>query len=105
MDERGLDLLIGDLRRIQLRRGVRVVSISPGVVDTPILPDFRASMGDAAIDAATAEAGRLAKPDDIAPVIAFLLSAEARWVSGVDLRVDGGLVGGRLAIAQAAPAT
>ncbi|HVW32695.1 MAG TPA: coniferyl-alcohol dehydrogenase [Acidimicrobiia bacterium] len=77
--------------------GVRCVSVSPGVVDTPILPDFRASMGDAAIDAATAEAGRLADPDDIAPVIAFLLSADAGWVNGVDLRVDGGLVGGRLA--------
>ncbi|MEW6472036.1 MAG: coniferyl-alcohol dehydrogenase [Actinomycetota bacterium] len=80
------------------RRGVRVVSVSPGVVDTPILPDFRASMGDDAIDAATAEAGRLAEPHDIAPVIAFLLSPDARWVNGVDLRVDGGLVGGRLAL-------
>jgi NAD(P)-dependent dehydrogenase (short-subunit alcohol dehydrogenase family) len=80
------------------RRRVRVVSVSPGVVDTPILPDFRASMGDEAIDAATAEAGRLAEPDDIAPVIAFLLSAGAQWVNGVDLRVDGGLVGGRLAL-------
>ena len=81
--------------------GVRVVSVSPGVVDTPILPDFRASMGDAAIDSATAEAGRLAEPDDIAPVIAFLLSDGARWVNGVDVRVDGGLVGGRLAIPAA----
>jgi len=80
------------------RQGVRVVSVSPGVVDTPILPDFRASMGDAAIDTATAEAGRLAEPDDIAPVIAFLLSPDAQWVNGVDLRVDGGLVGGRLAL-------
>lgn len=79
-------------------RDVRVVSVSPGVVDTPILPDFRASMGDAAIDIATAEAGRLAEPYDIAPVIAFLLSPDARWVNGVDLRVDGGLVGRRLAI-------
>jgi NAD(P)-dependent dehydrogenase (short-subunit alcohol dehydrogenase family) len=85
-------------------RGVRVLAVSPGVVDTPILPDFRASMGDAAIDTATAEAGRLAEPDDIAPVIAFLLSAEAQWVNGVDIRIDGGLVGGRLAIPPAAPA-
>jgi len=81
--------------------GLRVVSVRPGVVDTPILPDFRASMGDAAIDSAAAEAGRLAEPDDIAAVIAFLLSDGARWVNGVDLRVDGGLVGGRLAIPAA----
>lgn len=80
------------------QRGVRVLSVSPGVVDTPILPDFRASMGDAAIDTATAETGRLAEPDDIAPVIAFLLSPDAGWVNGVDVRVDGGLVGGRLAL-------
>ena len=85
-------------------RAVRVVSVSPGVVDTPILPDFRASMGDAAIDAATAEAGRLADPDDIAPVITFLLSPDAQWVNGVDLRIDGGLVGGRLAIPSGTPA-
>jgi NAD(P)-dependent dehydrogenase (short-subunit alcohol dehydrogenase family) len=49
-------------------------------------------------------AGRVAEPDDIAPVIAFLLSPDARWVNGVDLRVDGGLVGGRLAIPAGAPA-
>jgi NAD(P)-dependent dehydrogenase (short-subunit alcohol dehydrogenase family) len=61
-------------------------------------------MGDAAIDTATAEAGRLAEPDDIAPVIAFLLSPEAGWVNGVDLRVDGGLVGSRLALPAAATA-
>jgi NAD(P)-dependent dehydrogenase (short-subunit alcohol dehydrogenase family) len=84
-------------------RGIRVVSVSPGVVDTPILPDFRASMGDAAIDTATAEAGRLAEPDDIAPVIAFLLSPDAQWVNGVDIRIDGGLVGGRLAIPPEPP--
>jgi NAD(P)-dependent dehydrogenase (short-subunit alcohol dehydrogenase family) len=86
------------------RQGIRVVSVSPGVVDTPILADFRASMGDAAIDTATAEAGRLAEPDDIAPVIAFLLSPDAGWVNGVDLRVDGGLVGSRLALPAAAAA-
>lgn len=78
--------------------GVRVLSLSPGVTDTPILGDFRASMGEAAIDAAVAEAGRVAVPADIAPVIAFLLSPDAAWVNAVDLRVDGGLVGARLAL-------
>ena len=79
-------------------RGIRVLSVSPGVTDTPILGDFRVSMGEQAIDQAVAEAGRVATPDDIAPVIAFLLGPDARWINGVDLRVDGGLVGARLAL-------
>jgi len=79
-------------------RGVRVLSVSPGVTDTPILGDFRASMGEEAIDRAVAEAGRVASPVDIGSVIAFLLSAHAGWVNAVDLRVDGGLVGARLAL-------
>jgi len=80
------------------RRGVRVLSVSPGVTDTPILGDFRASMGEEAIDRAVTEAGRVGLPGDIGPVIAFLLGPDAGWVNGVDLRVDGGLVGHRLAL-------
>ena len=88
--------LVASVARRQ--QGVRVVSVSPGVTDTPILSDFRASMGEEAIDRAVAEAGRPAVPDDIAPVIAFLLGPDAGWVNAVDLRVDGGLVGARLAL-------
>jgi NAD(P)-dependent dehydrogenase (short-subunit alcohol dehydrogenase family) len=44
------------------------------------------------------EAGRVGTPQDIGPVIAFLLGPDAGWVNGVDLRVDGGLVGARLAL-------
>jgi NAD(P)-dependent dehydrogenase (short-subunit alcohol dehydrogenase family) len=79
-------------------RGVRVLSVSPGVTDTPILGDFRASMGEEAIDRAVTEGGRVGTPRDIGPVIAFLLGSDAGWVNGVDLRVDGGLVGARLAV-------
>jgi NAD(P)-dependent dehydrogenase (short-subunit alcohol dehydrogenase family) len=79
-------------------RRVRVLSVSPGVTDTPILGDFRASMGEEAIDRAVTEAGRVGTPQDIGPVIAFLLGPDAGWVNGVDLRVDGGLVGARLAL-------
>jgi NAD(P)-dependent dehydrogenase (short-subunit alcohol dehydrogenase family) len=85
-------------------RGIRVLSVSPGVTDTPILGDFRASMGEEAIDRAVAEAGRAGSPVDIGSVIVFLLSADAGWVNAVDLRVDGGLVGARLAPAIHPPA-
>ena len=33
---------------------------------------------------------RLAQPDDIAPVVAFLASDDARWITGDTIRVDGG---------------
>jgi NAD(P)-dependent dehydrogenase (short-subunit alcohol dehydrogenase family) len=79
-------------------RRVRVLSVSPGVTDTPILGDFRASMGEEAIDRAVTEAGRVGAPSDIGPVIAFLLGPDAGWINAVDLRVDGGLVGSRLAL-------
>jgi NAD(P)-dependent dehydrogenase (short-subunit alcohol dehydrogenase family) len=85
-------------------RGVRVLSVSPGVTDTPILGDFRASMGDDAIDQALRDAGRVGTPEDIGPVIAFLLGPDASWVNAVDLRVDGGLVGFRLALPWLKPA-
>jgi NAD(P)-dependent dehydrogenase (short-subunit alcohol dehydrogenase family) len=78
--------------------GVRVLSISPGVTDTPILGDFRASMGEEAIDRAVSEAGRVGTPEDIGPIIAFLIGPDAAWVNAVNLRVDGGVVGARLAL-------
>lgn len=71
-------------------RGIRANSVSPGPVETPILADFEASIGKDRIDAAAAMVGRHAQPNDIAAVISFLLSDEARWINGTDLRADGG---------------
>jgi NAD(P)-dependent dehydrogenase (short-subunit alcohol dehydrogenase family) len=70
---------------------VRVNVVSPGTVDTPILTDFRVSMGQARIDAAEQLAGRHAQPEEIASVLVFLLSRQASWINGIDIRVDGGL--------------
>lgn len=69
---------------------IRVNSVSPGPVETPILADFKTSIGKDRIDAAAAIVGRHARPEDIADVIAFLLSDAARWVNGSDVKVDGG---------------
>lgn len=75
--------------------GVRAASVSPGPTHTPILGDFEQSMGEDRMAAAATIVGRHGQPDDIAPLIAFLLSPEARWINAVDVRVDGGLLGVR----------
>lgn len=74
-----------------LERGVRVNCVSPGPVETRLLDDFRASMGEEHINRAIALQGRAATADDIASVIGFLMSDSARWVSGSNVNTDGGL--------------
>ena len=70
-------------------RGIRANAIMPGLIDTPMMdsaaPAFRA--------AALAEipAGRIGTPGDVAPLVAFLLSDESRYISGAEITVDGGM--------------
>lgn len=71
-------------------QNIRVNTVSPGPVETPILADFEASIGKDRIDAAAAKVGRHAQPRDVAAVIAFLLSPDAGWINGTDIKVDGG---------------
>ena len=71
--------------------GVRVNTVNPGAVATPILADFYETMDNAILDRLRAQAGgRDGRPDDIAPAICFLLSDDARWINGTELNVDGG---------------
>jgi NAD(P)-dependent dehydrogenase (short-subunit alcohol dehydrogenase family) len=70
--------------------GVRVNAVAPGPVDTEMLGRFA---GSAARKAAMAEAvplKRLGRPEDIARVIVFLASADADFVSGQIVAVNGG---------------
>ena len=70
--------------------GVRVNTVSPGPVQTPILPDFEASMGKELLDAVRATVGRHGTVEDVVPVIDFLGSPQAGWIIGQDLQADGG---------------
>ena len=62
--------------------GIRANVVSPGPVQTKILKDFEESMGKSRIEAASELVGRHGQPDEIAEVIAFLLSDAACWISG-----------------------
>jgi len=71
-------------------KGVRSNTVSPGLVRTPMTEAYY-QVGDVAQrrDAAV-PIGRVAKPDDIADVVAFLASDRARYLTGADLVADGG---------------
>jgi NAD(P)-dependent dehydrogenase (short-subunit alcohol dehydrogenase family) len=70
-------------------RGIRVNAVAPGVVDTEMSNFTKTDAGrDVALGMQALQ--RLAQPDDIGGVIAFLASEQARWITGDTIRVDGG---------------
>jgi NAD(P)-dependent dehydrogenase (short-subunit alcohol dehydrogenase family) len=70
-------------------RGIRVNTVSPGPIDTPLL---RARMSDEAVAqrARTALLGRLGRPQDVALMIGFLLGDQSGWITGQTINVNGG---------------
>jgi len=71
-------------------RGVRVCSISPGVIETPMGKLERASNEGAEDAMAYAPIPRVGEPGEVATVVSFLCSDAASYVTGADLIVDGG---------------
>ena len=72
-------------------QGLRMNSVCPSPVDTPLLPAFRETMTDERIDwAIETGAGRVATAEDQAKALLFLASDLASYVNGVNLLVDGG---------------
>lgn len=72
--------------------GVRVNAVAPGYVDTDMV---QSGLNSGALDREKllprTPLGRLARPEEVASVIAFLLSTDAAFVHGATVRVDGGL--------------
>ncbi|MGQ0532081.1 MAG: SDR family oxidoreductase [Caulobacteraceae bacterium] len=73
---------------------VRSNSIHPTFIDTPILDPLRGMFGKEEAEAKLARQvpmGRIGKPEDIAAAALYLLSDESRFITGAELKVDGGI--------------
>ncbi|SMC50272.1 coniferyl-alcohol dehydrogenase [Rhizobium sp. RU36D] len=74
-----------------MKRDIRMNSVAPGPVFTPILGDFVTMLGQERVQADAGKMKRPALADEIAGPVLFLCSDDARWVSGINLPIDGGL--------------
>jgi len=80
--------------------GGRVCSVSPGIIDTPQGRQEAESQPFMAELRRRTPLGRLGQADELAAVVAFLLSDEASFLTGVDVLVDGGVCAAMLGSGQ-----
>jgi NAD(P)-dependent dehydrogenase (short-subunit alcohol dehydrogenase family) len=73
------------------KHGIRLNSVCPALIDTPLITDFKTSMGEPILEWMTSQSGgRKAAPGEIADALAFLGSDAASYINGTNLIVDNG---------------
>jgi NAD(P)-dependent dehydrogenase (short-subunit alcohol dehydrogenase family) len=84
-----LETLVKNWAAILGPQGIRVNAVAPGVIDTD-MSNFTKTEAGREITLAMQALKRLGKPEDIADVVAFVASDDARWITGASIPVDGG---------------
>jgi acetoacetyl-CoA reductase len=72
-----------------VKKGVTVNTVSPGYVETDMVKAIRSEIREQIV--ASIPMGRLARPEEIAAVVAFLASDEAGYITGANISVNGGM--------------
>lgn len=90
--KRGILLLVQKRAKEFGEKGARIVSVSPGIIMTPMAEKAAKDYPEAiAYMLSITPAGRYGKPEDIAKAIKFLASDDASFITGTDLLIDGGM--------------
>ncbi|MDR6866050.1 NAD(P)-dependent dehydrogenase (short-subunit alcohol dehydrogenase family) [Microbacterium resistens] len=90
MSKAALDAFTATLAKHLGPRGITVNAVGPGATDTDMNAARLATPEGRATVAALSPLGRVAMPEDIADIVAFLVSADARWVTGQWIDATGG---------------
>jgi len=87
----GVDGLVRAAAATYAGRNIRVNGVAPGLVDTPMASGITSNETALKASASMHALKRIGQPDDVASLIAWLLSDDASWMTGQTIGIDGGL--------------